>query len=208
MSKGHRATKVAGFVAARLFSHDEVFSEPCPVPAEPGVFGWWARTLPAALDDEVTAGCQRRDGLTLLYVGIAPTPPPANGKRPISQDLRKRIKYHFGGSGASAEGSTLRKSLGVLLKDELDIHLRRIGSGERQTFAGGEAVLTRWMAENTQVSWVLHPEPWLFEDTLIHSLDLPLNIQGNDHNPFLPELKRLRREAAVSATKQRVLKEW
>ena len=205
MSKGFRATKVAGFVAAQMFSHEQVFSEPCPVPAEPGVFGWWSRTVPDIID---TSKCQKRDGLTLLYVGIAPTPPPANGKRPISQDLRKRIKYHFGGTGASAEGSTLRKSLGVLLRDDLDIHLRRIGSGERQTFAGGEAVLTTWMAENTMVSWVLHPEPWQFEDTLMHTLDLPLNIQNNDHNPFLPELKRLRREAAVSAGKQRVLKEW
>ncbi len=205
MSKGHRAGKLAGFVAARPFTHDEVFSEPCPVPDEPGAFGWWFRTVPAAID---ASGCQRRDGLTLLYVGIAPTPPPANGKRPISQDLRKRIKYHFGGTGASAEGSTLRKSLGVLLKDELEIELRRIGSGERQTFAGGEPVLTGWMAEHTAVSWVLHPEPWQFEDTLIHSFDLPLNLQGNDHNQFVPELKRLRRQAAINANKQRVLKEW
>lgn len=205
MSKGYRAGKVAGFVAARQFTHSEVFSEPCPVPAEPGVFGWWAKTVPAAID---VSRCQQRDGLTLLYIGIAPTPPPANGKRPISQDLRKRIRYHFGGAGASAEGSTLRKSLGVLLKDDLGIELRRIGSGDRQTFAGGEAVLTEWMAENTAVSWVLHPEPWLFEDTLIHTLDLPLNLQGNEHHPFLPELKKLRRDAAVNANKLRVLKEW
>lgn len=205
MSKGHRASKVAGFVAARPFTHDEVFSEPCPVPNESGAFGWWSRTVPAAID---ASKCQQRDGLTLLYVGIAPTPPPANGKRPISQDLRKRIRYHFGSTGASAEGSTLRKSLGALLKDELGIELRRIGSGERSTFAGGEAVLTQWMAENTLVSWVLHPEPWLFEDTLIHTLDLPLNLQGNEHNAFVPELKRLRRAAAVNAGKQRVLKEW
>jgi hypothetical protein len=205
MSKGHRAGKVAGFLGARMFSHDEVFAEPCPVPDRPGVFGWWSQTVPAQID---ASGCEQRDGLTLLYIGIAPTPPPANGKRPISQDLRKRIRYHFGGPGATADGSTLRKSLGVLLKDELDIHLRRIGSGERQTFAGGEAILTRWMAEHTKVSWVLHPEPWLFEDTLIHSLDLPLNLQGNDHHPFVPELKKLRRDAAVSAGKLRVLKEW
>lgn len=205
MSKGHRAGKLAGFVGARAFTHDEVFSEPCPVPTEPGAFGWWFSSVPAAID---ASGCQQRDGLTLLYVGIAPTPPPANGKRPISQDLRKRIRYHFGGSGASAEGSTLRKSLGVLLKDELGIELRRIGSGERSTFAGGEAVLTQWMAENSRVSWVLHPEPWVFEDTLIHGLDLPLNLQNNDHNPFVPELKKLRREAAIHAGKQRVLKEW
>jgi hypothetical protein len=205
MSKGHRAGKLAGFVGARVFTRDEVFSEPCPVPSEPGAFGWWVDTVPAAID---ASKCQQRDGLTLLYVGIAPTPPPASGKRPISQDLRKRIRYHFGGVGASAEGSTLRKSLGILLKDELGIELRRVGSGERSTFAGGEAVLTEWMAEHSRVSWVLHPEPWVFEDTLIHGLDLPLNLQNNDHNAFVPELKKLRRDAAVQAGKHRVLKEW
>ena len=205
MSTGHRAGKIAGFVGARTVTHDEVFSEPCPVPSAPGVFGWWFRNPPAVID---VSKCQQRDGLTLLYVGIAPTPPPANGKRPISQDLRKRIRYHFGGTGASAEGSTLRKSLGVLLKDELGIELRRVGSGERSIFAGGETVLTQWMAENSAVSWVLHPEPWTFETTLIESLDVPLNLQGNERNKFLPELKRLRKEAAVHAGKQRVLKEW
>ena len=96
----------------------------------------------------------------------------------------------------------------VLLGKELGIELRRIGSGERRTFAGGEAVLSQWMAEHALVSWVVRPEPWLFESELIATLDLPLNIQGNKRNAFYPELKRLRRAAAVSADKLRVLKEW
>lgn len=201
----HDGSAVATFLDARRYTRDEVFGEPCPVPTEPGVHGWWFRTVPAAID---VSGCEQRDGLTLLYVGISPTPPPPNGKRPVSQDLRKRIRYHFGGGDASAEGSTLRKSLGVLLADELDIELRRIGSGERRTFAAGEAVLSRWMAENALVSWVVRPEPWLFEDELIAALDVPLNIQGNKRNAFYPELKRLRRDAALKANKLRVLAEW
>jgi hypothetical protein len=102
----------------------------------------------------------------------------------------------------------LRKSLGVLLAKDLGIELRRIGSGERSTFAGGEAVLTQWMAEHTLVSWVVRQEPWHFEDKLIASLDVPLNIQGNKRNAYYSELKRRRREAAVNAGKLRVLKEW
>ena len=64
------------------------------------------------------------------------------------------------------------------------------------------------MAENAAVSWVLHPEPWHLEAKLINALDLPLNFQDNERNGFAPELKRLRRAAAVKAAKMRVLAEW
>jgi hypothetical protein len=94
----------------------------------------------------------------------------------------------------------------VLLARELGLELRRVGSGRQATFAGGEAILTRWMAENVLVSWVVRPEPWLFEEELVAALDLPLQL--HDGNAFYPELKRLRREADVKAGKSRVLKEW
>ena len=205
MTEDRSASAIASFLDAQRFTREQVFAEPCPVPAESGVFGWWFRTLPAEID---VSGCEQRDALTLLYVGISPTPPPANGKRPVSEDLRKRIRYHFGAGNASAEGSTLRKSLGVLLGKELGIELRRIGSGERSTFAGGEPVLTQWMADHSLVSWMVRQEPWHLEDKLIARLDVPLNIQGNKRNAFYAELKRRRREAAVSASKLRVLREW
>lgn len=176
-------------------------AEPCPVPSQPGAHGWWFREIPGDID---VTGCEQRDGWTLLYVGISPGPPPASGKPQLPQDLRKRIRFHFGAGNSSAEGSTLRKSLGILLGYEL----RRVGSGKRMTFAGSEAVLTQWMAENAAVSWVLHPEPWYLEPKLFAALTLPLNYQGNDRNPFAPELKKLRRDAAVKAGKLRVLAEW
>ncbi|WP_309227851.1 MULTISPECIES: GIY-YIG nuclease family protein [unclassified Mycolicibacterium] len=183
-----------------------MFSDPCPVPEAPGANGWWFRTVPADID---VSGCQQRDGLTLLYVGISPTRPPASGKPPSAQNLRKRVKYHYGAANASAEGSTLRKTLGILLADELGFKLRRIGSGDRRTFAGGESVLTQWMAENALVSWMVHPEPWFLEEKLIAEFDLPLNGQeANKANAFYPELKRLRRVAMNNANKLRVLKEW
>jgi len=104
---------------------------------------------------------------------------------------------------ADAEGSTLRKTLGVLLGDELGIELRRVGSGARRTFAGGEAVLTQWMAEHVLVSWVARPKPWLFERELIAALDVPLNMRDNERNRFHHELKRLRRAAVLKANKSR-----
>jgi hypothetical protein len=194
---------VAGFLDAQRFTREQVFAQPSPVPHAPGAYGWWFRALPPGVD---AAGCEVRDGLTLLHVGISPTPPPANGKRPVSQDLHKRIRYHFGGARGNADGSSLRKTLGVLLASELGLELRRVGSGKQTTLAGGEAVLNKWMDENALVSWVVRPEPWLFEDELTASLVLPLNLQGD--SAFHQELKRLRRDAVTKANKLRVLKEW
>ena len=120
-------------------------------------------------------------GLRLLYAGISPNRPPQNGRLPSKQNLRERIKYHYSGNG---EGSTLRKTLGCLLADELGIQLRRVGSGNRMTFVDGEKTLSAWMAENAYVSWVVCDRPWELEDELIVALDLPLNLQGNSHNRF------------------------
>ena len=203
MPEGRDAGAVAKFLDAQRFTREEVFAEPSPVPNAPGAYGWWFRSLPAAVD---ATGCEVRDDLTLLHVGISPTPPPASGKRPVSQDLHKRIRYHFGGARGNADGSSLRKSLGVLLAKELGLELRRVGSGKQITLAGGEAVLNQWMSDNTLVSWVVRPEPWVFEEELITNLVLPLNLQGD--TAFHQELKRLRRDAMVKASKLRVLKEW
>lgn len=68
------------------------------------MYGWWFRTVPADID---ISGCVQRDGLTLLYAGISPKRPPANGKPRSSQNLRQRITYHYRGN---ADGSTLRNS--------------------------------------------------------------------------------------------------
>ncbi|MEU0499203.1 GIY-YIG nuclease family protein [Mycobacterium sp. NPDC006124] len=203
MPDAPRPDSVAGFLDAQRFTREQVFAEPSPVPKAPGAYGWWFRTLPAVVD---ATGCEVRDGMTLLHVGISPTPPPASGKRPVSQDLHKRIRYHFGGARGNADGSSLRKTLGVLLAGELGLELRRVGAGKQITLAGGEATLNRWMSDNTEVSWVVRPEPWVFEEELTKHLVLPLNLQGD--SDFHQELKRLRRDAMAKANKLRILKEW
>lgn len=188
---------------APRFTREQVLAEPCPVPSAPGVYGWWFRVVPAAVD---ATGCQVRDGLTLLHVGISPTPPPPNGRPPVSQDLRKRIRYHFGAARGNADGSSLRKTLGVVLAAELGIELRRVGSGRQITLAGGETVLNGWLAENALVSWMVRAEPWVVEKNLVSALELPLNLQGDKASHH--ELRRLRREAVLRANRLRVLKEW
>lgn len=136
------------------------------------------------------------DGLTLLYAGISPSQPPANGKGPSRQNIRKRIRYHYRGN---AEGSTLRKTLGCLLSEELGIELRRVGSGKRRTFGQGEAALTQWMADHAFVSWITDDEPWKLERALFIALDLPLNLQQNAHNRFHNTLTGVRAAAMSRA---------
>src|SRR3982750_4095219 len=64
---------------AHLYSRGEVLARPSPVPKAPGVYAWFFREIPPGFP---TDNCVRHDGKTLLYVGISPSAPPANGKAP------------------------------------------------------------------------------------------------------------------------------
>jgi hypothetical protein len=178
---------------ARVWSSGEVLQRPCPVPAGPGVYGWYFKELPYPID---TRGCVALADLTLLYVGIAPKAPPRDGRAGSRQTLRSRIGYHYRGN---AEGSTLRLTLGCLISDRLGIQLRRVGSGTRLTFAEGEHRLSAWMAENAYVTWVETQKPWAAERELIAGVDLPLNLDQNRRNAFHAELTRRRAQARATA---------
>ncbi len=158
---------------AHLWSQAEVLQRPCPVPSRPGLYGWYFKALPYPL---APSQCATWGNLTLLYVGIAPKAPPGNGRPGSSQTLRSRIRHHYRGNAA---GSTLRLTLGCLLAERLGIQLRRVGSGNRLTFADGEHRLSAWMAENAYVTWVELDRPWLVEGQLITLLSVPLNLDQN-----------------------------
>jgi hypothetical protein len=89
------------------------------------------------------------------------------------------VRYHFRGNAA---GSTLRLTLGCLL----GLELCRVGSGKRMTFGKvGEIELSAWMAEHARVCWIESSKPWELETEPISQLDLPLNLDQNNRNPFL-----------------------
>jgi hypothetical protein len=177
-----------------LWTRDELWARPCPIPAEPGVYAWYFGEVP---DARISLGrVHHAAGLPLLYVGISPKPPPANGRPPSRENLRKRIRYHYRGNAA---GSTLRLTLGCLLADRLGIELRRVGSGVRFTFADGEASLSEWMAENAFVTWLSTRSPWETEKALIARLNLPLNLDQNGRNAFHATLKQARGDARSRA---------
>ena len=63
----------------------------------------------------------------------------------------------------------------------------------------GERWLDDWMADNAFVCWLEHEAPWEFEDHLLGSLSLPLNIKGNRQHPFARVLSDARKHAIKHA---------
>ena len=177
-----------------LYSREEILSTTSLPPSVPGIYAWFFKDIPGnALID----GCVTKGPLTLLYVGISPD---KIGKPNSRQNLRRRITTHFQGN---AEGSTLRRSLGVLLAKESGYPLRRVGGGKRMTLThSGEQWLDDWMTENAFVCWLEHQAPWEFEDELLGSPSLPLNIKGNRDHSFA----RVLAEARIQAIKS--VREW
>ena len=170
----------------RLWSRDKVLHNPSPVPKQPGVYAWYFKEIPPGVP---TARCVNYQGLILLYVGIAPKKPTNTGKK-SNKNLFDRLRFHYGGN---AEGSTLRLTLGCLLRDKINICLERQEGGKSLTFRDGEQILSHWMCENAFVTWVVRDDPWGVEEELIHQISLPLNLQGNDAHPFYLRLKLIRK---------------
>ena len=183
---------------SKVHTRAEVLPRKSPVPRSPGVYSWFFKKVPPDVPIE---DCVEYNGLHLLYVGISPKKPQRMGK-PSKQNLRTRIKNHFQGN---AEGSTLRLTLGCLLADKLGIELRRVGSGKCITFSQGEEVLSKWMSENSYVSWIVREEPWHIEDQAIRQLSLPLNLKGNERHPFHKTLTSIRRSMKRKARVKRIL---
>ena len=61
------------------------------------------------------------------------------------------------------------------------------------------------MASPARVCWMTHPRPWELEQALVAWLDLPLNLHGNAHHRFYPNLRAVRAAAKATA---RALPVW
>ena len=157
-----------------------------------GVYGWWFRhaSVPRIVPLD---GVREFAGMLLLYVGTGPT---AKSKR----FLRDRMKNHI---DPDATRSTLRRTLGCLLAESLDLEFKVTRSNRRKQsgsivlhfgLGDGELRLSDWMETNTQVSWVKCDLPWEQESDLIREVVLPLNLKDNDRQPFAKVLRGIRRE--------------
>ena len=181
----HSLTALTLLHPERLYRVAELHDAPTLIPQEGGVYAWWFSKVPPGVPDHETAV---HDGRRLLYVGIAPRKPSAAGSF-SSRTLRPRLLNHCRGPVAS---STLRRTLAVLLKDDLDLQITRTKAGKLKMPPERESRLTQWMDENARVVWSANSAPWEIEDHLIDgSVRLPLNIRGSS-DPFAKVLSNLR----------------
>jgi hypothetical protein len=180
----------------RLYGVTELRDTPTLIPQEGGVYAWWFSKVPRGVPIDGTAVDK---GRRLLYVGIAPRKPSVAGSI-SSRTLRNRLLNHCRGPVAS---STLRRTLAVLLRDELDLSITLTKAGKLKMSPEHEARLTQWMAENAGVTWVVSATPWEVEDYMIQgAMRLPLNIRGSS-DPFAKVLSNLRSQIGQLAAQPR-----
>ena len=194
MSDELREKILAGL--SKLYSRKQIIANPSLVPERGGFNAWFFKGIPA---DTPTEGCFKKDGLTLLYVGISPV------RASSQRNLHKRIvDDHCKGP---AKTSTLRTSLGVLLVEESGYPLQKISGTDKMSFSpAGEDWLNDWMDKNAFVCWYEHPTPWEIKEQVITAFSPPLNIQGGTH-PFRKTLKGRRVEAKRLAREMPVVHE-
>jgi hypothetical protein len=158
-----------------------------------GVYAWWFKNTPTFVPLD---GTRRSGELALLYVGTS--------KRPLWNRLAEHLRD-------DASRSTLRRSIGCLLAEQLRLELEvtRVSRMSHCHFgfgSSGEYALSRWLDENARVSWVQHDQPLPLEKCLIKTLTLPINVRGNNH-PFATQLDRLLREYEAQALSKRAAKQ-
>jgi hypothetical protein len=158
-------------------------------PSAPGVYAWF-------LDDARVLPSLPAQGPDPIYVGL-------------SSDLAVR-EYNTHFKAGQSGFSTLRRSLGALLKDELHLRAQPRGTGASSTNYrnyrfddAGEAVLSGWMREHLLVA--VHPcaDPDGNETDLIALACPPLNLT-KWANPHAAEIKALRKACVAEAKRDHV----
>lgn len=124
----------------------------------------------------------------LLYIGA-------------SKDLAGReFEQHF--NSASTGFSTLRRTLGAILKDRLQLRAIPRSPGSKPSsyrlHAEDEGRLTDWMRSNLLVGVCGIGTAWELERQLIRQLEPPLNLM-HWPNPQRGDLKRLRKACTDEA---------
>ena len=134
---------------------------------------------------------------SLLYVG----------KTESSQKMRDAGEHLADGQTGR---STLRRSLGALLREVLNLRPQPRSNTEKSTKrftnfkfdAAGEKRLTAWMKKHSglglcELPALTIPELEEREERLIRSAKPPLNIDDNPDSPYLTHLKSARKHCAA-----------
>jgi hypothetical protein len=134
----------------QFFSRGQCLQRSSPVPISSGFCFWYFRSIPSVVP---TDDCLTLNGCTLLYLGVAP-----DRASITNATLSNCVVRNYRGN---VQGSSLRKTLGILLEGSSGFPLLRAGSAEGTTLTlAGERWLDDWMEENVFVGWTEHPKPW------------------------------------------------
>lgn len=109
----------------------------------------------------------------------------------VGSDLHNRIKNHLGNN---AGRSTLRKSIGSLLKLP-KIDRDKTKNGKTKFTPDGENTVTQWIKDNMMVLYVPNNDYEEDELKLINQYNPPLNLKDNYNEinrEFREELEKLR----------------
>ncbi len=158
------------------------------VPSDSGVYAWFLQN--GVILPGFTVPSDR-----LIYVGSS------------SSLAQRQYETHF--NSRQTGFSTIRRTLGALLKEELQLTTRPRGRGKTpQDFycyrfePDGEERLTTWMQETIQVGICPTGSYEAVEDELISTALPLLNLKGSA-NPDAREIKRLRKVCADEARSRR-----
>lgn len=182
----------------KLWSPDQIINEPAVIPKTAGVYGWYFSEIPIQIPklDFIQV-----NGWKLLYVGISGRYSNKKG------NIDRRIRLQHLGGCSDASVSTLRRTLGSLLKEELSIKALPKGTKRKKKFwfgRQGEEILLRWIIEHARVAWIKDENPREIEQAILSDYGdlLPLNIEGNEkRNTFSATLKKLRYACKIEAWK-------
>ena len=181
-------------ILLRLDQSAEPASKAIPDSNEPGVYGFYLRKGRLPIGQREFRACTS----TLLYLG----------KTKLGQ-MARDAKEHLADGGTGH--STLRRSLGALLREQLNLKPCPRSDSEKseRRFTNfkfdslGEKKLTSWMKNHLSVGFcpLKITELASREKSLIESIKPPLNLAHNRDNPCLHELEIKRKQCSNLARK-------
>jgi hypothetical protein len=190
-TKGPTMTSHNNLTAARIIdtlSANQTAPRDLSARPEPGVYALFLATrgaLPAIAES----------GTGALYIGSS------------SNLAQREFDTHF--ATGETGFSTVRRSLGALLRGELNLKPGPRGTGTSKTNytnyrfdQAGERRLSEWMRQHLRVAVHAVPNPSEVEAGLIALAHPPLNLTGWP-NPERAEIKRARKQCADAARQRR-----
>jgi len=184
------SAKVMSFFAPKTYKPYELYHEKNLIPESPGVYAWYFDNF---FTDSFSFSPKKPNVITieldsanlsdwfLLYIGIAG----------VKEGRTLRDRIYGDHLNQNSKGSTFRQSLAALLwqKIGLDPIKQLNGENERQKLNG-------WIFQHARIAWAETNKPEIIEKMMLREFGnlLRLNIKDNKKNPYIKELKQLRKK--------------